>query len=179
MISPPRPSRLVAALALACGIGVLSFGSNVLAQTQAPSEPTSVEVFGDWRLECRPNPAGGEDVCLMIQTVTGGAENRPLAQMAVGLAGPERQRIAVLTVPLGVYLPGGINLSVDGEPIGKVNFRHCTINGCQTELPLEAEVLAKLKAGSKGQVLFLDSRGTKVPVPLSLKGFTAASDNLR
>jgi len=176
------PAAAVTAIALgavAFGAGVLNFAGTALAQTQAQSEPTSVEVFGDWRVECRPNPAGDQDICLMIQTITGGAENRPLAQMAVGLAGLERQRIAVFTVPLGVYLPAGINLSVDGESLGKVTFRHCTVNGCQTELPLVDDVLAKFKGGSEGQILFLDARGKKVPVPISLKGFTAASDSLR
>ena len=49
----------------------------------------------------------------------------------------------------------------------------CTVNGCQSRVPLEDELLAKLKAGQGGVVAFRDGQGRNVPLAFSLRGFTA------
>ena len=94
-------------------------------------------------------------------------------QLAVGYWGPENLRGLIITVPLGVTLPPGINVQIDGQQIGRAPFFQCTVNGCQSRVPLEDALLATMKSGQGGVVTFRDAQGRDVPLAFSLRGFTA------
>ena len=100
-------------------------------------------------------------------------------QLAVGLWGTELQRGIIITLPLGVILPPGIRMEIDGENIGSAPFYRCAPNGCQARIPLQEELLNRLKAGSAGNIYFREVNGQDVPIPFSLSGFTAGFASVR
>ena len=51
--------------------------------------------------------------------------------------------------------------------------RFCVTGGCRGVVPLDDAIIATLKAGRQGQVLFQDAQRREVGVPLSLLGVTA------
>lgn len=159
-------------------VAFLGFVSSADAQTSdAPTEGDAaadqdVQVFKDWYLRCG-SAQTGEKRCILLQDLIDQESKRPLMQLAVGFWGPDNLRGIIITLPLGVTLPPGIEVQIDGQPIGRAPFFQCTVNGCQSRVPLEDELLAKLKAGQGGVVAFRDGQGRNVPLAFSLRGFTA------
>jgi invasion protein IalB len=147
------------------------------AQTQ-PQPAQDVQVFKDWFLRCGQTPQGDER-CVLFQDLVDQNSQQPLMQIAVGLWGPEKLRGVILTVPLGVTLPPGLEISIDEQAITRAPFFQCAQNGCQSRLPLNDELLAKMRAGQSGTVAFADGNGRVIPIPFSLQGFTAGFAAIR
>ncbi|MGH6905743.1 MAG: invasion associated locus B family protein, partial [Geminicoccaceae bacterium] len=80
-------------------------------ETQAPPEMTERQ-FQDWVLRCGRS-AQGPEVCEMQQLRTDN-EGRTVMAVAVGTA-PGRSEVGLLIMlPLGILLPAGVTLQVDG-----------------------------------------------------------------
>jgi invasion protein IalB len=183
----PSASRL-AALLITLGL-IVALASPAPAQTQQapaaggqaqtqPQPAQDVQVFKDWFLRCGQTPQGDER-CVLFQDLVDQNSQQPLMQIAVGLWGPEKLRGVILTVPLGVTLPPGLEISIDEQAITRAPFFQCAQNGCQSRLPLNDELLAKMRAGQSGTVAFADGNGRVIPIPFSLQGFTAGFAAIR
>lgn len=179
-LSASRLAALLITLSL-----IAAFASPAPAQTQqAPAagdqaQPAQdVQVFKDWFLRCGQTPQGDER-CVLFQDLVNQSSQQPLMQIAVGLWGPEKLRGVIITVPLGITLPPGLEISIDEQPITRAPFFQCAQNGCQSRLPLNDELLTTMKAGQSGTVAFADGNGRVVPIPFSLQGFTAGFASIR
>jgi invasion protein IalB len=180
-LSASRPAALLIALSL-----IAAFALPASAQTQeapasggqAPQAAADLQVFKDWFLRCGNTPQGDER-CVLFQDLVDQNSQQPLMQIAVGLWGPEKLRGVIITVPLGVTLPPGLEIAIDEQAITRAPFFQCAQNGCQSRLPLNEELLAKMKAGQGGTVAFADGNGRVVPIPFSLQGFTAGYAAIR
>ncbi|MGH6904027.1 MAG: invasion associated locus B family protein, partial [Geminicoccaceae bacterium] len=82
-------------------------------EAETPSEPEMTErQFQDWVLRCGRSQQGPE-VCEMQQLRTD-SEGRTVMAVAVGTA-PGRSEVGLLIMlPLGILLPAGVTLQVDG-----------------------------------------------------------------
>ena len=118
------------------------------------------------------------------------AESEPRAQQLKAKArhfgaeslewlGPEALRGIIITLPLGITLPPGIEITIDEQPVGRAPFFQCTQNGCQSRAPLTDDLLTKMKSGQSGAVSFVDAGGRVVPIPFSLQGYTAGFAAIR
>ena len=53
-----------------------------------------------------------------------------------------------ITVPIGVYLPAGVGVEIDGTAIGRLGYELCSPQGvCVATTFLNEELLGKFKAG--------------------------------
>ena len=140
----------------------------------AAAQPSDGQTFKDWRVRCRKADAAAAPLCHIFQTVVTKEKRDPFLYVAVGLpAQPGGPPIALITLPLGIYLPSGVIFQVDDkQPIG-LTVEHCDSDGCHTRLALDDELLPAMKAGLVATVKFRDIAGTPISVPVSLRGFTA------
>lgn len=153
------------------------------AQAQEPrGEVTDVERFDDWAVRCGELDDGAGNtaqVCEMLQRVSVEETGQPVMEMAVGYLPEREQPVAVFTLPLGIRLPPGVQLSVDGgEPI-RFPVQLCVRQGCRADLLLSPELLESLRNGTQAQVTVLDPRGQPVNLPVSLIGFTDALERIQ
>jgi len=137
--------------------------------------------FKDWRASC-PKPEEGQEVrCFIFQNLAVRESNQPVLSVRVGFVpadGTEKPAV-LLTVPMGVFLPVGIEVKVDeGEGV-RLAYQVCNQGGCVAALPLDEPRLAQFKAGQRANVTFQDGRRQPVTVPVSLSGFTAGFTALR
>lgn len=159
------------------GLSAMAFATVALlalpgsAAAQSP-EPTS-EVIKDWTLRCAHPQGAPAEQCILVQDVINPQTKQPLMQVAAGYWGPERNRGLVITLPLGVTLPRGVELKIDNETVSHAPYVTCPPNGCQSHVLLDDAVLSKLKAGGRGTVIFIDPRGRTEQANFSLSGFTA------
>lgn len=153
----------------------LALASQLAVPTAAQAqniEPTS-ETIQDWTLKCAMPQGATAEQCILVQDRNDPSTQQPLMQVAAGLWGPERQRGLVITLPLGVTLPQGVELKVDETTTSRTPYVTCTPNGCQSHVLLDDALLQSMKSGGRGTVVFANSRGEAVPVNFSLSGFTA------
>ena len=178
-IAHPRPARkpwrvtALAALALA----------GIAAAPQAIAAPTDGQKFKNWAARCEQVPTGeGEQTteqCYIFQTLAHKETQKALLNVAVGYVAESGKPAAILTLPLGVFLPPGIAIKVDeGEP-SRLPIQLCTQEGCRGVLELTDDVVNRLKAGSEAKIAFFDARRREVVVPISLHGFTAGFNSLK
>lgn len=133
-------------------------------------------VHRDWQEACEPGD-GGREVCFIFQRLS--YRGRTAANVTIGYKSISAGPVAVINMPLGaVLLPDGLRIETDGGVEGWAPFRFCDVRGCHVETELEPKLLAALKAGSQGWLVFRDLKEQEIRLPFSLIGLTAGLQSL-
>ena len=127
--------------------------------------------FGDWQMSCDTPPGASYEQCALIQNVT--AEDQPNVGLSVIVlkTADKQARLLRVLAPLGVLLPNGLGLNIDGQDIGRVAFVRCLPNGCVAEVVLDDELIGKLSAGQSALFVVFRTPEEGVGIPVSLNGF--------
>lgn len=157
-------SRLASAVIIAVGLAIAGAGS-VQAQGVVKAQ------YGDWQMSCDTPPGASFEQCAIIQNVT--AEDQPNVGLSVIVLKTADQQARLLRVlaPLGVLLPNGLGLNVDGKDIGRVAFVRCLPNGCVAEVILDDALLKTLSEGETAIFVVFKTPEEGVGIPVSLRGF--------
>jgi invasion protein IalB len=191
---PPRAARDRKVLKLAVALVlVLSLTGHVDAQGVAPAQGAALdndavatgegsvvkETHGAWQVSCRTPPGAKEEKCALVQSVT--AEDRPNVGLTVVFykAIGEDKKLLRVVVPLGVLLPTGLGLKIDGQDVGNAPFLKCGRRGCIAEVVLQDEVIEKMKTGTNAMFIIFDTPEAGIGIPISLQGFGAALAGLK
>ncbi len=177
--SNPKRTGLWLAAVLCSGLAAAPAplaAQSAAAQSETDQGGAEVETqqFEDWTLRCRPASETQPRACRMHQQALAEDSGKPVLQFMVGRFGPGKVLGAVIYVPIGVRLPPGLGIQVDGRPLHTFSFEICDPKRCHAQAVLEGDLLKDLKAGLTGQVKFQDGAGQVLIVPVSLKGFSAA-----
>ena len=124
-------------------------------------------------------PAGAKtEQCALIQNVV--AAKRPELGLSVVVlkTADNKARILRVLAPLGVLLPNGLGLNVDGKDIGRAYFVRCFEDGCYAEVILEDELLKTLRSGKAATFIVFQTPEEGVGIPVDLKGFGEGFDAL-
>ncbi|WP_137390082.1 invasion associated locus B family protein [Rhodoligotrophos defluvii] len=114
--------------------------------------------------------------CGMIQ-VARSTEQQNVGMTLVLVRQPQGDNMITMMrilVPIGVYLPTGVALEIDGNAVGRVPFTQCIPQLCMAFAEATPETLEKLKKGSKANFIIYAAPGMGIGLDISLKGFTAA-----
>lgn len=147
--------------------------------TQQAQKPGVVKSnHGAWSIVCdTPAGANGEQ-CALMQNVI--ADDRPEVGLSVVILKTADRKATILRVlaPLGVLLPNGLGLNVDGNDIGKAYFVRCFSDGCYSEVVLDdtsvkddEQTLKVLLAGKTATFIVFQSPEEGVGIPVDLNGF--------
>lgn len=163
--------RFAASLVFAASIPFLSV-SPIFAQGIVKSQ------HGDWQMSCDTPPGASFEQCAIIQNVT--AEDQPNVGLSViVLKTADRQaRLLRVLAPLGVLLPNGLGLNVDGTDMGRVAFVRCLPNGCVAEVIMDDDLLNKLSEGENAIFVVFRTPEEGIGIPVSLAGFKDGFDAL-
>ncbi|TVQ56672.1 MAG: hypothetical protein EA355_06380 [Rhodobacteraceae bacterium] len=132
---------------------------------------------GDWEVRCG---AGGD--CYIFQLANNAAGAPVIAAAIQPVTGQNAEVRAMLRLqaPLGVLLPRGLEMRIDGgEAIG-APFLFCDGSGCISQIGLGEEGLATLRRGAAAvvRVYSIQEPDTAVEARVSLMGFTRAYQDL-
>jgi invasion protein IalB len=202
--SPMRATRLAVALAFTALTGLV-FVNPVHAQEQAPANnnfgprlkpaqggaagagqqppaPTVLSTHGDWKVQCEASPeSGGAQQCGMVQTAH--SEKEPKAELTLIIVKQkEKDKIVPamrVLAPLGVFLPTGIALEIDGAAVGRVPYARCTRRVCYAMATASGDMLDKMRKGTAANFIIYQGPGLGVPMKISLSGFSAAFSALQ
>ncbi len=129
---------------------------------------------GAWSLICNTPPGAKSEQCAVMQNVI--AEDRQevgLSVLVLRTADRKSELLRVLA-PLGVLLPSGLGLNVDGQSIGNAYFVRCFQDGCYAEVVLNEKLINTLKGGKTATFIIFQTPEEGIGIPVDLSGFTEA-----
>jgi len=133
---------------------------------------------GAWSMVCDVPAGASSEQCALMQNVV--AQDRPevgLSVVVLRTADRESEIMRVLA-PLGVLLPNGLGLNVDGEDIGRAYFVRCFQDGCYAEVILQGELLETLKKGNTATFIVFQTPEEGIGIPVDLTGFSDGYDSI-
>ncbi|MCA3554872.1 invasion associated locus B family protein [Aestuariivirga sp.] len=148
-------------------------------QPQAPKIDLIAE-NGQWKVQCETVPAtegqpGGRQ-CGMVQVTT--SEKNPKASLTLVIVSTQQNGKPLYNMrviaPIGVFLPTGVALEIDGNAVGRVPFTRCMPQICMAFAEASPDTLAKLKKGKAANFIIYEAPGIGLPMKLSLDGFSAS-----
>jgi invasion protein IalB len=163
-----RPLTLLAALVLSAALGCLS------SQVASAQEGTVKSQHGDWQVVCKPPPPGAKnEACALVQSVA--AEDRNNVGLTVYFQKfSNGTRVLRVFAPLGVLLPPGLGLKIDGKDVGNAPFLRCHNFACYAQVVVEDKLVEQLKNGKTAVFIIFQTEEAGIGIPISLAGFAQA-----
>ena len=158
-------------LARCLSASVFFAASGLPAFAQGQQTGTLRSNHGAWNILC-DTPAGAKsEQCALVQNVV--AEDRPEVGLSVVVLKTADNKAKILRVlaPLGVLLPNGLGLNVDGKDMGRAYFVRCFQDGCYAEVILEDNLIKTLQSGTAATFIVFQTPEEGIGIPVDLKGF--------
>jgi len=176
MAARPRPlsgvtDQVKPVLLRVLGAAAFMLASLALATPGAMAQGVVKAQYGDWQMSCDTPPGASTQQCAIIQNVT--AEDQPNVGLSVIVLKTADQKAKLLRVlaPLGVLLPNGLGLNIDGKDMGRVAFVRCLPNGCVAEVAMDDALIKTLSTGKSAIFVVFKTPEEGIGIPVSLKGF--------
>ena len=159
--------RALIRLVTAAGLVVTALALNAPAQAQGVVRAQ----YGDWQMSCDTPPGASFEQCAIIQNVT--ADDQPNVGLSVIVlkTADKQARLLRVLAPLGVLLPNGLGLNIDGTDMGRVAFVRCLPNGCVAEVVMDDPLIDTLSTGSSAIFVVFKTPEEGIGIPVSLAGF--------
>ena len=134
--------------------------------------------YGAWSIICDVPPGASSEQCALMQNVV--AEDRPEVGLSVVVlkTADNKARILRVLAPLGVILPNGLGLNIDGKDLGRASFVRCVADGCYAEVILKDDLLDTMKTGSNATFIIFASPEEGIGIPVDLNGFGSGYEKL-
>ena len=149
-------------------------------RNQGPA-PQVVATHGDWKVQCETGNKPGADgqtekQCAMVQTARSEKNNKVglTTIFARGKKNGKDVTMMRILAPIGVYLPTGVALEIDGGAVGRIPFTRCAPQICIAFGEAGDQTLDKFRKGSAANFIIYESPGIGMPIKISLSGFAAA-----
>jgi invasion protein IalB len=168
-----------------------SFGPRVQPQAGGKnlSPPEVIATHGDWKVQCQSAAdsnaqQGGapQKQCGMFQSAKSDKNPKVGITLIIMKAKQQNKDVTMmrLMAPIGVYLPTGVALEIDGAAVGRVPFTRClpAPPTCLAFAEAQDQTLAKMKKGTAANFIIYEAPGIGLPLKISLNGFSAALDAL-
>jgi invasion protein IalB len=156
-------------LTLAAVLGLVDIAhSPAKAQFSESELKTTV---GAWQVRCGRPPGARAEKCALVQSVK--AEDRKNVSLTIiflrSFSGDKR--LLRVVAPLGVLLPTGLGLKIDGEDVGHAPFLKCGQVGCVAEVVADDNLVEKMRSGQNAIFIIFQTPEEGIGVPIDLAGF--------
>jgi invasion protein IalB len=141
------------------------------AQEAAPEAASPAE----WSSQCVSVARGGDADCSMEQRLV--VQQTGQLVIVVSVRVPHGPAMLV-QLPLGLFLPAGIQLGVDDRATQNLPVQRCDANGCYAGLPVDPALLAALKTGKALRLTMRNMAQEPVTFEVPLAGFGAAFERI-
>ena len=144
----------------------------------AQSTETAGSTHGAWSIICDTPAGASSEQCALMQNVV--ADDRPEVGLSVVVlkTADNKARILRVLAPLGVILPNGLGLNIDGKDLGRARFVRCMADGCYAEVILEDALLSTMQTGQSATFIIFATPEEGIGIPVDLSGFKEGYANL-
>ncbi|WP_035720380.1 invasion associated locus B family protein [Bradyrhizobium sp. ARR65] len=131
--------------------------------------------YGEWRKVCFKTP-GANTVCRTSISGTWDTGQTAVRADLIEREGEGAARLQ-LFLPVGLYLPAGVKLTVDQGVAYQIPYVWCLTNTCIAAQVANPKLVEQMEAGQKLSLEVVDSNVLAVTTTLPLAQFAAAHDN--
>lgn len=156
-------------------LAALAFAAATLATAfAAQAQMRVLSEHGSWKVICETPPGATNEQCGMHQAVAD-AENEALG-LSITILRPADRKGDMMRIqaPLGILLPTGVGLEIDGKNFGNAWFIKCFQDGCWADVDIDANILEALKKGKIAVFKVFPTPEEGVGIPVDLTGFSDA-----
>jgi invasion protein IalB len=163
-----RTMLAAAAFAGLCAALVLPQAGEASAQMRVVSE------HGFWKVICETPPGATAEQCGIHQAVQDGERTELGLSITILRPADRKGDLMRIQAPLGILLPTGVGLEIDGENFGNVWFIKCFADGCWADADIDAKLLEALRKGKQAIFKVFPTPEEGVGIPVDLSGFSEA-----
>jgi len=161
-----------AGLILLCGSAHAQQGSEA-----PPPTPPETKAVGDWIVRCFAVKNGHP--CDMFQEMANKDTKQRILTFSLAYDPALDKHLIQITVPLDVSLQKGATIQTDSYTSPVLKYRMCTREGCFVQMvPDTALVEGLAKSGESAKLNIAGDNGKIYALQFSLKGFSAAHDDM-
>lgn len=162
-------------MVVSTGLMFLAGFAGFLPQSQAQQQNANNQFRSSgWFKTC--GERNGSNICnVQYRVVAPNGANVSTLNL-VESKGKVERRVFQIIVPTGRSLPPGIQIQVDGKRAAAIPYLYCRPKGCTAEVRIADDLINVFKKGGRLDVTSINFQGQQQPVPVTLKGFTAAFD---
>lgn len=164
---------------IAAGVALAAGAACAQAPSDAATQPNAdvVKTVGDWQVRCfsvqNSNP------CDMFWQQVDPRSGQRMAAISIAYAPSTDRHLFVVILPLGVSIPKGVTVQTDSFTSPLMHYRMCSREGCFVQVaPDNAMIESLAKSGPDAKLNVAGDDGKSYSLPLSLKGFAGAHDEM-
>jgi invasion protein IalB len=169
---------------------MLAAGASTLASQEASDQASQTDQTD------QPDQANQKQPIPWSSTCSAAARNLPLecaveqrafvrqsgklvGTITVRVPADTKKPVAMIQAPLGIFLPAGITVDVDGDMAQNYPLQTCNGRGCFAGFPISDQMLNRMLNGGKLNVIFQYLDRKPFTLPMSLAGFTEAYGRIK
>ena len=155
-------------------VGAVAANAFGAASQEAVDPAKKGDQHSAWASHCTSNTRGQVLECALEQRAIARETGRVIAIITIRLPAETRKPVAMIQLPVGLFLPAGLNVDVDGDMAQNFPFQTCNANACFVGFPLSDQLLKRMHNGGKFNLTFQYLNKKSLTLPMSLEGFTEA-----
>ena len=146
------------------------------APDAAPGRPETKTV-GDWMVRCFP--VNNPNPCDVFQELADQRTRQRVLSVSLAYAPSMDRHLLQITVPLDVAIQKGVTIQTDSYTSPVLKYRMCSREGCFVQTaPDNAMIQGLTRSGPDAKVNIVADGGKRYGIKISLKGFSAAHDEM-
>jgi invasion protein IalB len=147
---------------------LVSASGDASAQMRVDSE------HGFWKVICETPPGAKSEQCGIHQSVEDATRTDLGLSITIIRPADRKGDLMRIQAPLGILLPTGVGLEIDGQNFGNVWFIKCFQDGCWADADIDAKLLEALKKGKQAIFKVFQTPEEGIGIPVDLTGFSEA-----
>ena len=173
-----KPKAPILSLAVITAITFIPVTSSLAQQTTPAPNTTQQQVRASgWQVQCNNNTE--ELRCAAYFDLISEQNNQRLLRLSVQQPRNQKDRALVLQLPLGLYLPAGVQLAIDDERSRKMDIQTCNKNGCFINTPLKKPDLDRITAADRLSIVIQAVNRREIRLTLPMNGFQRAAEKIQ
>src|SRR4051794_13443594 len=146
--------------------------ANGAAPANTPPQP-------GWTTRCGSASREAPLECAIEQSAVLPRTGQLVILVNIRVPGDTHTPSALIQLPLGLNLPGGVKLQVDEGAATDMQIQTCEARGCYAGTTIAPDLLAAMKSGKQLKISFQNLNKETLTVPLPLADFAAAYDKIK
>jgi invasion protein IalB len=131
-----------------------------------------------WTSRCASEGRKAALLCEVEQSLYVTKTGQLVASVNVKLPPETRQPVMMIQLPVGLFLPAGVNLQIDKGRPQPLAIQTCDLKGCYAATTLSPDLLGSIKSGKRLAVVFQNLNKENVTLGFVLSGFAEGYDKI-
>lgn len=148
------------------------------ATAQAGSADNSSSPQPVWTSRCSSDSRKSALLCEIEQSLFITKTGQLVASVNIKIPPDTRLPVMMIQLPVGLFLPGGVNLQIDEGKSQALVIQTCDLKGCYAATTVSPELLGALKSGKRLSVTFQNLNKENVNLAFVLSGFAESYDKI-